>query len=218
MANANIVMLTEDNFRAEVLQCETPVLVDFWAAWCGPCKMIAPLIDELADDYACLLYTSGVVDFYKACKKEGIKPIIGCEVYVAPRTRFDRQAGLDDSAYHLILLVKNEVGYRNLSRLESLASLEGFYYKPRVDRELLVQYHDGLIALSGCMAGEVAQKILQEDLDGAREAALWYRDTFGAENYYFEVQNHGIHEQMQINYHLDLLGQELGIPLVARCV
>ncbi len=157
----------------------------------------------------------GVVDFYKACKKEGIKPIIGCEVYVAPRTRFDRQAGLDDSAYHLILLVKNEVGYRNLSRLESLASLEGFYYKPRVDRELLAQYHDGLIALSGCMAGEVAQKILQEDLDGAREAALWYRDTFGAENYYFEVQNHGIHEQMQINYHLDLLGRELGIPLVA---
>ena len=110
----------------------------------------------------------GVVDFYKACKKEGIKPIIGCEVYVAPRTRFDRQAGLDDSAYHLILLVKNEVGYRNLSRLESLASLEGFYYKPRVDRELLAQYHEGLIALSGCMAGEVAQKILQEDLDGAR--------------------------------------------------
>lgn len=157
----------------------------------------------------------GVVDFYKACRKNDIKPIIGCEVYVAPRTRFDRQAGLDDSAYHLILLVKNETGYHNLARLESLASLEGFYYKPRVDREILAQYHEGLIALSGCMAGEVAQKILQEDLDGAREAALWYRDTFGAENYYFEVQNHGIHEQMQINYHLDLLGRELGIPLVA---
>ena len=125
----------------------------------------------------------GVVDFYKACKKEGIKPIIGCEVYVAPRTRFDRQPGLDDSAYHLILLVKNEEGYRNLSRLESLASLEGFYYKPRVDRELLEQYHEGLIALSGCLAGEVAQKILRDDLDGARETAQWYRDTFGAENY-----------------------------------
>ena len=106
----------------------------------------------------------GVVDFYKACKKNDIKPIIGCEVYVAPRTRFDRQAGLDDSAYHLILLVKNEIGYRNLSRLESLASLEGFYYKPRVDREILSKYHEGLIALSGCMAGEVAQKILQDDL------------------------------------------------------
>ena len=157
----------------------------------------------------------GVVDFYKACKKNDIKPIIGCEVYVAPRTRFDRQAGLDDSAYHLILLVKNEIGYRNLSRLESLASLEGFYYKPRVDREILSKYHEGLIALSGCMAGEVAQKILQDDLDGAREAALWYKETFGAENYYFEVQNHGIHEQMQINYHLNLLSQELDIPLVA---
>ena len=157
----------------------------------------------------------GAVDFYKACKKAGIKPIIGCEVYVASRTRFDRQAGLDDSSYHLILLVKNETGYRNLSKLETLASLEGFYYKPRVDRELLAQYHEGLIALSGCMAGEVAQKILQEDLDGAREAALWYKDTFGAENYYFEVQNHGIHEQMQINYHLNLLSQELDIPLVA---
>lgn len=157
----------------------------------------------------------GAVDFYKACKKAGIKPIIGCEVYVASRTRFDRQAGLDDSSYHLILLVKNETGYRNLSKLETLASLEGFYYKPRVDRELLAQYHEGLIALSGCMAGEVAQKILQEDLDGAREAAMWYKDTFGAENYYFEVQNHGIHEQMQINYHLNLLSQELDIPLVA---
>ncbi len=157
----------------------------------------------------------GVVDFYKACKKAGVKPIIGCEVYVAPRTRFDKQAGLDDSAYHLVLLVKNEEGYRNLSKLESLASLDGFYYKPRVDREILEQYHEGLIALSGCMAGEVAQKILQEDINGAREAAQWYRDTFGAENYYFEVQNHGIHEQMQINYHLNLLSRELDIPLVA---
>ena len=157
----------------------------------------------------------GVVDFYKACKKAGVKPIIGCEVYVAPRTRFDKQAGLDDGAYHLVLLVKNEQGYRNLSRLESLASLEGFYYKPRVDREILEQYHEGLIALSGCLAGEVAQKILQEDLDGAREAALWYQNTFGADNYYFEVQNHGIHEQMQINYHLNILSRELNIPLVA---
>ena len=157
----------------------------------------------------------GVVDFYKACKKAGVKPIIGCEVYVAPRTRFDKQAGMDDSAYHLVLLVKNEQGYRNLSRLESLASLDGFYYKPRVDREILEQYHEGLIALSGCLAGEVAQKILQEDLDGAREAAQWYQKTFGADNYYFEVQNHGMHEQIQINYHLNLLSKELGVPLVA---
>ena len=123
----------------------------------------------------------GVVDFYKACKKNDIKPIIGCEVYVAPRSRFDRQPGLDDSAYHLVLLVKDEIGYRNLSKLESLASLEGFYYKPRVDRELLEQYHEGLIALSGCIAGEVAQRILEENLDAAREAAIWYRDVFGAD-------------------------------------
>ena len=157
----------------------------------------------------------GVVDFYKACKKNDIKPIIGCEVYVAPRSRFDRQPGLDDSAYHLVLLVKDEIGYRNLSKLESLASLEGFYYKPRVDRELLEQYHEGLIALSGCIAGEVAQRILEENLDAAREAAIWYRDLFGADNYYFEVQNHGIHEQIQVNYYLNQLSEELGIPLVA---
>ncbi len=157
----------------------------------------------------------GVIDFYKACKKAGIKPIIGCEVYVAPRSRGQKEAGLDDSAYHLVLLVKNEEGYRNLSKLESLASLEGFYYKPRVDREILEQYHEGLIALSGCIGGEIPQKILQEDLNGAREAAIWYRDTFGEGNYYFEVQNHGIHEQIQINYHLNILSKELGIPLVA---
>lgn len=157
----------------------------------------------------------GVVDFYKACQQEGVKPIIGCEVYVAPRTRFDKQAGLDDSAYHLVLLVKNEQGYHNLSRLVSLASLEGFYYKPRVDRELLSQYHEGLIALSGCIAGEVAQKIIQGDVEEAKAAALWYRDTFGEENYYLELQNHGIYEQMQVNYQLNLFHQELGIPLVA---
>ena len=109
----------------------------------------------------------------------------------------------------------SKVSYCLLYTSESLASLEGFYYKPRVDRELLEQYHGGLIALSGCLAGEVAQKILQDDLDGARETAQWYRDTFGAENYYFEVQNHGIHEQMQVNYHLDILSRELDIPLVA---
>ncbi len=157
----------------------------------------------------------GVVDFYKACKKNDIKPIVGCEVYVAPRSRTDRKPGLDDSAYHLVLLVKNETGYRNLCKLESLASLEGFYYKPRVDRELLEQYHEGLIALSGCIAGEVAQRILEENYDAAREAAIWYRDLFGTDNYYFEVQNHGMHEQIQVNYYLNQLSQELGIPLVA---
>jgi len=157
----------------------------------------------------------GVVEFYKACKKNGVKPIVGCEVYVAPRSRFDRQPGVDDSAYHLVLLVKNETGYRNLSKLESLASLEGFYYKPRVDRELLEQYHEGLIALSGCIAGEVAQRILEDNIDAAREAAIWYRDLFGAENYYFEVQNHGMHEQIQVNYYLNQLSEELGVPLVA---
>ena len=157
----------------------------------------------------------GAVDFYKACKKAEIKPIIGCEVYVAPRSRLDKQAGLDDSSYHLILLVKNEIGYHNLCKLESIASLEGFYYKPRVDREVLEKYHEGLIALSGCLAGEMSQNILKEDFEAARETAKWYQKTFGKENYYFEVQNHGIQEQLQVNYHLNLLSEELGVPLVA---
>ena len=156
----------------------------------------------------------GVVDFYKACQKAGIKPIIGCEVYVAPKSRFEK-IGRDDSPYHLVLLVKNEEGYRNLVHLVSKAYLEGFYYKPRVDRELLSQYHEGLIALSACLAGEVPQDILNNDLAKAKEDILWYKNLFGEGNYYLEIQNHGLPEQMTVNQALAQLSQQTGVPLVA---
>lgn len=156
----------------------------------------------------------GVVDFYKICKKAGIKPIIGCEVYVAPKSRFDK-VGRDDSPYHLVLLVKNETGYRNLTHLVSQAYLEGFYYKPRIDRELLEEYHEGLIALSACLAGEIPQDILNDKLDKAKEDILWYKNLFGEGNYYLEVQNHGIPEQQKVNQALAVLSKECGVPLVA---
>ena len=157
----------------------------------------------------------GVVDFYKACQKKGLKPIIGCEVYVAPHSRFDKQAGVDDSPYHLVLLVENETGYHNLAKLVTESSLNGFYYKPRIDRELLQQHHEGLIALSGCLAGEVAQDILNNRLEEAREAVAWYRDLFGPDHYYLEIQNQGIYEQVKLNSVIAQLGQEFGVPLAA---
>ena len=126
----------------------------------------------------------GVVEFFKACKNEGIKPIIGCEVYVAARNRFDKEQGRDEKPYHLILLVKNQKGYKNLCKLVSLASIEGFYYKPRVDRELLEKYHEGLIALSACLGGELPRHLMKDDYDKALEAALWYNKVFGKGNYY----------------------------------
>ena len=156
----------------------------------------------------------GAVEFYRACKKAGIKPIIGCEVYVAPRTRFDKASRLDAAPYHLILLVKNDTGYRNLCKLVTLSSLEGFYYHPRVDRELLTDYHDGLIAMSACLGGEVPRLLLDDDLEGARQAAMWYQDLFG-EDYYFELQNHGIPGQIKVNDGLHQLSRELGVRLVA---
>ena len=156
----------------------------------------------------------GVVDFYKICKKAGIKPIIGCEVYVAPKSRFDK-VGRDDSPYHLVLLVKNETGYRNLTHLVSQAYLEGFYYKPRIDRELLEEYHEGLIALSACLAGEIPQDILNDKLDKAKEDIIWHKNLFGEGNYYLEVQNHGIPEQQKVNQALAVLSKECGVPLVA---
>lgn len=157
----------------------------------------------------------GVIDFYKACQKAGIKPIIGCEVYVAPYSRFDKRANIDDSPYHLVLLAKDNRGYQNLIKLVSLAHLEGFYYKPRVDREILAQFSEGLIALSGCLAGEVSSHLLQDNWEKAKEAALWYQETFGEENFYLELQNQGLHEQAQLNSQLAELGRETGIPLVA---
>ena len=156
----------------------------------------------------------GVVDFYKECKKVGIKPIIGCEVYVAPRTRFDKESNIDNKYSHLILLAKNETGYKNLSILVSMGFIEGFYYKPRIDLELLEKYHEGLICLSACLAGSVNKAILKEDMEEAKRIALWHKNIFG-EDYYLEVQPNGLPEQVLVNQKLVELSKELNIPLVA---
>ncbi len=158
---------------------------------------------------------SGAVEFYKACRESGVKPIIGCEVYVAPRSRHGREAHLDDNPHHLILLAKSEEGYRNLVRLSSLAHLEGFYYKPRVDRELLAQYSGGLVALSACLGGEVPRRLLAGDLGGAQEACAFYRDIFSAGNFYLEMQSHGLPAEQGVNQALADLSRRLAIPLVA---
>lgn len=157
----------------------------------------------------------GVIDFYKECQKAGIKPIIGCEVYVAPNSRFDKQANVDDSGYHLVLIAKNNTGYKNLIKLVSLAHLEGFYYKPRVDKELLAKYNEGIIALSACLAGEIPELLMANDKEKAREVALWYNDVFGQGNYYLEIQNQGIDIQGKLNSQIAELSKETGIPLVA---
>ncbi len=156
----------------------------------------------------------GAVDFYKACEKEGIKPIIGCEVYVAPRTRFDKEPNIDNHYYHLILLAKNQTGYKNLSYLVSMGFTEGFYYKPRIDYEILEKYHEGLICLSACLAGHVNREILNNNLEKAEEVALWYKRVFG-EDYYLEIQPNGLPEQILANQKLIEMSKKLNIPLVA---
>ena len=157
----------------------------------------------------------GVVDFYKAAKEKGIKPIIGCECYVAPRSRHDKVHGLDSQRYHLVLLCKNNVGYQNLIAMVSKSWTEGFYTKPRIDRELLEKHSEGLIALSGCLAGEISQTLMRGDYDTAKSVALYYRNLFGADNYFIEIQNHGLREQMEIMPDLIRISRETGIPLVA---
>ena len=157
----------------------------------------------------------GAVDFYKECKKQGIKPIIGCEVYVAPRTRFDKDKALDKEYNHLILLVKNETGYKNLIKMVSLAFTEGFYFKPRIDRDLLEKHSEGLICLSACIQGEIPQLILKKDYESAKREALWYSELFGEGNYYLEIQDHDIPEEKLIIDGLKRLSDETKIPLVA---
>ena len=157
----------------------------------------------------------GAVAFYKAAKEAGIKPIIGCEVYVAPRSRFNKTHSLDSERYHLILLCKNETGYKNLLKLVSSSWVDGFYTKPRVDRDLLEEYHEGLIALSGCLFGEVARNILARDFDSAMKTAQWYQSVFGEGNYYLEVQNHGMPEEREVIEGALRISNELGIPLAA---
>ncbi|MDE5670974.1 MAG: DNA polymerase III subunit alpha, partial [Eubacterium sp.] len=157
----------------------------------------------------------GAVDFYKACKKNGIKPVIGCEVYVAPRTRFDKEKVLDKDYNHLILLCKNETGYKNLIKLVSMSFTEGYYYKPRVDHDILEKYSEGLICLSACLAGEIPQALLQRDYDAAKRTALWYLDVFGKDNYYLEIQDHGLDEQKIVKDGIKRLSADTGIPMVA---
>lgn len=156
----------------------------------------------------------GAIDFYKACKANGVKPIIGCEVYVAPRGRKDKEPKIDEKYNHLILLAKNNEGYKNLAKLVSLGFIEGFYYKPRIDKEILEKYHEGIICLSACLAGEVNQAILNNNIEEAKKVALWFKNLFG-EDYYLEVQNNGIKEQVLVNQKLVDLSRELNIPLVA---
>lgn len=156
----------------------------------------------------------GAVEFYQKAKKAGIHPIIGCEVYVAAESRLDKHAG-QEKYTHLILLCENEQGYRNLIRMVSLSFTEGFYSRPRVDRELLSRYHEGLIALSGCLYGAVSRELLAQRPQQALETALWYDDTFGRGNYYLELQDHGLPEQKTVNRGLLKIAEQTGIPLVA---
>ena len=156
----------------------------------------------------------GVIDFYRAAKAAGIKPIIGCEVYVARRTRHDKVHGMDNNPYHLVLLCKNEEGYKNLIHMVSLSFSEGFYNRPRVDLELLRQHSGGLIALSACLAGAVPSLILQQNYAAAKEMALEYRDIFGEDNFYLEIQDHGLREQVDVNRGVLKIAEETGIPLV----
>ena len=156
----------------------------------------------------------GAVDFYKECKKNDIKPIIGCEVYVAPHSRFDKEAGRDNGYNHLILLAKNKTGYQNLSKLVSLSFVEGFYYKPRIDLEILEKYSEGLICLSACLAGSLSQAIIQGNMEKAEEIALWHKRVF-KDDYYIEIQHNGLRQQIMINQKLIQLARKLDIPLVA---
>lgn len=157
----------------------------------------------------------GVIDFYKACKAEGIKPILGCEIYVAPNSRFDKElTGGEDRYYHLVLLAENNKGYDNLMRIVSRGFTEGYYYKPRVDMEILNEFHEGIIALSACLAGEVQRYIQKGLVEEAKKSALKYRDCFGEGNFFLEMQDHGLPEQRMVNTTLMQMSRELGIPLV----
>ena len=158
----------------------------------------------------------GAIEFYHAAKKAGIKPIIGCEVYVAPRTRFDKQHRVDSSPYHMVLLCENEEGYQNLIKLVSAAYIEGFYNKPRVDNDLLRQHHKGLICLSACLAGRIPRMLSAGDYAAADQAVKEYVDIFGRENFFIELQNHGIEEQKRILPQLIKLARENEVGLVAN--
>lgn len=181
-------------------------------------RELAPKVKELGMDSVAITdhgVMYGVVDFFKECVKHGVKPIIGCEVYTARRTRHDKQPGIDADQGHLVLLAKDNNGYRNLVKLVSLGFLEGFYYKPRVDMELLEKYSEGLIALTGCLSGDVPRNILENNFEGARDTLKRLYDIFGDGNIYLELQNCGIPSQNIVNAQMLSLGREMGIPVVA---
>ena len=185
----------------------------------GACRIkdLPKLVKEMGQT-ACAITDHGVmygaIDFYRACKAEGIKPIIGCEVYVAPRTRFAKQHEFDSEARHLVLLCENEEGYRNLSYLVSMAHVEGFYIKPRIDLALLREHSKGLIALSACLAGEIPRRLRSGSYEGAKEYALTLAEIFGPDHFYLELQDHGIREQAIVNQGILRLHEETGLPLV----
>lgn len=186
----------------------------------GACRL-APLVErckELGMD-SLAITDHGVmfaaVDFYELCKKNDIKPIIGCEVYCAKNSRFDKDGKKDADCYHLILLAKNNEGYKNLMQLVSKASVEGYYYKPRIDKELLSQYHEGIICSSACLGGEIPQYLMNNDYESAKNLALWFDGIFGRGNFYLEIQNNGILEQLEVNKDLISISKETGIPLIA---
>jgi DNA polymerase III subunit alpha len=161
----------------------------------------------------------GVIEFYQAARAKGIKPIIGCEVYVAPGSRLEKKTnsggGTRDVYHHLGLLAKDEAGYKNLIKLTTAAHLEGYYYKPRIDKEILAAHSEGLIAMSGCLASEIPDLILKDQLDKARDAIDWFKQTLGADNFFLELQNHGIAEQAKVNKHLIKFAKDFGLKLVA---
>ena len=184
----------------------------------GACRIRdLPKLVKSMGQTACAITDHGVmygaIDFYRACKAEGVKPIIGCEVYVAPRTRFDKQHEFDSEARHLVLLCENEEGYRNLSYLVSMAHVEGFYIKPRIDWALLHEHAEGLICLSGCLAGYLSRHIVADDYEGAKKKALELRELFG-EDFFLEIQDHGIPDERKAALGLRRLSRETGIPLV----
>ena len=154
----------------------------------------------------------GVIDFYRAAKAAGVKPIIGCEVYVAPRTMADRVHGVDGEAQHLVLLCENETGYKNLSYMVSKAFLDGFYIKPRVDMELLRRHSEGIIALSACLAGGIPRRLRMNDYASAKQLALELSGIFGKDHFYLELQDHGLPEQTEVNRGIVKLAQETGLP------
>src|SRR4030042_771405 len=158
----------------------------------------------------------GVIEFYHKAQSKGLKPIIGCEIYLAPESRFEKSShGIQEASYHLALLAKDEVGYRNLMKLVSIGYLEGFYYRPRIDKEVLAKYNDGLIGLSACLKGEIPHLILSGEIEAAKRTADQLRHILGKGNFYLELQDNGINDQVKVNKGLIKISKDLDIPLVA---